>query len=193
MKKINKGAEIMKIIIISDTHGSVGVWDKIKGYIDSDTTCIIHAGDLYSFGPRNPLPEGYDPGTLANQLNSIAVPLICSKGNCDSDVDQTISNFPLCNPFAFIFYDGLRIFITHGHLFNKEQLICLSKQWSIDLVVSGHTHVAGLESIGNTVFFNPGSCALPKNFPGIGLLYNRCLELYNLNDNSLVNKITLSR
>ncbi len=182
----------MKIVIISDTHGSLSAWEKVKVYVGSDTTCIIHAGDLYYFGPRNPLPECYSPGTLANQFNSLVIPLICAKGNCDSDVDQIVSNFPLCEPFAFSIYEGLRIFITHGHKFNKEQLITLSKLWAIDLCITGHTHTASLEKIGKTIFLNPGSCALPKNFPGIGLLSDRCVELYNLNDNSLVNRITLS-
>lgn len=183
----------MKAVIISDTHGSLAAWEKVKRYLNSDINCIIHAGDLYYFGPRNPLPETYSPGTLANQLNLLTIPLICAKGNCDSDVDQIVSNFPLCEPFAFIFFEGLRIFITHGHRYDKQQLIEISKKWAIDLIVTGHTHTANIEKIENTIFLNPGSCALPKNFPGVGLVSNRQVELYNLNDNLLVKKIDLSK
>ncbi|HPP66978.1 MAG TPA: phosphodiesterase [bacterium] len=182
----------MKTIIISDTHGSLAAWENVKKYIDSDTSCIIHAGDLYYFGPRNAAPENYQPGKLADQFNSLKIPFICAKGNCDSEVDQMVSNFPLCEPFAFIFHNGLRLFITHGHIFNKKQLIDISNQWDVDLIITGHTHIANIEKIGNSVFINPGSCALAKNFPAIGLLYNTSVELYNLTNDSLVSKIDLS-
>lgn len=182
----------MSALVISDTHGSIGAWDKIKKYITKDIDCLFHAGDIYYFGPRNPLPEKHAPGTLATQLNSLTIPVICSKGNCDSDVDQLVSNFPLCSPFAFAFIYGRKIFITHGDRYSQEELLNLSKQWKIDIVISGHTHIAKLEDVDGVIFINPGSCALPKNFPGAGLIRENSVELFNLIDDSLVEKINLS-
>lgn len=181
----------MKIIVISDTHGSVSALEMVKKYIQSDVNCIIHAGDVYYFGPRNPLPSGHAPGSLSLQFNSLNIPLICAKGNCDSDVDQLVSNFPLCDPFAFVVYNGIKIFVTHGHRYSNEDLLKLSKQWNINIVVSGHTHMARLEKIDGVIFLNPGSCALPKNFPGMGVIGDRSVELRNLLDGSIVEKISL--
>lgn len=179
-------------LVISDTHGSLTAWEKVKKYLTADINCIFHAGDLYYFGPRNPLPDNHEPGTLASEFNSLNIPVICSKGNCDSDVDQLVSNFPLCNPFAFAFMYERRILITHGDKYSQEELLNLAKQWYIDIVVTGHTHIARLEKISKIIFINPGSCALPKNFPGLGIIGRSSIELLNLLDGSLVKKIDLS-
>ncbi|MGB9643189.1 MAG: phosphodiesterase [Candidatus Ratteibacteria bacterium] len=182
----------MNIVVISDTHGSLGAWNKVEKYINSDTSCVIHAGDIYYFGPRNPVPEGHAPGSLAERINNLRLPVICAKGNCDSDVDQLVSKFPLCNPFAFVFYYGRKIFVTHGHMHEKEKLVELGKSWSVDIIVTGHTHFACLEKIDDIIFLNPGSCSLPKNFPGIGLIYDNFIELRNLVDGSVVEKVNLT-
>ncbi|MCM8759568.1 MAG: phosphodiesterase [Candidatus Omnitrophica bacterium] len=182
----------MSALVVSDTHGSVAAWEKIKEYLKPNIVCIFHAGDIYYFGPRNPLPDGHAPGTLAYELNSLSIPLICSKGNCDSEVDQLVSNFPLCDPFAFTFLYKKKILVTHGHKFSDQEILNLAKQWKINIVINGHTHIAQLENKDGIVFLNPGSCALPKNFPGIGLISEDCVELFNLLDGSLVKKIDFS-
>ncbi len=182
----------MSILVISDTHGSTGAWERIKMYLKADVDCLIHAGDIYYFGPRNPVPEGHAPGSLASELNSLQIPLVCSKGNCDSDVDQLVSNFPICDPFAFVCIYNKRIFVTHGHRYSKESLLNIAKQWKIDIVITGHTHVASLEKLDDIVFLNPGSSALPKNFPGIGIINENSVDLYNLTDDLIVDKIILS-
>ncbi|MCM8815506.1 MAG: phosphodiesterase [Candidatus Omnitrophica bacterium] len=182
----------MAILVISDTHGSVDAWEKIKKYINKNVDCLVHAGDIYYFGPRNPVPEGHAPGMLSTELNSLNIPLICAKGNCDSDVDQLVSSFPLCYPFAFVFIYGKGILVTHGHYYSQDELLNLAKKWKLDLVITGHTHIARLEKLNGIVFLNPGSCALPKNFPGIGLVNNNSVELINLLDGSRVEIMDLS-
>lgn len=182
----------MPALVISDTHGSTGAWEKVKKYFTSDIDFLIHAGDIYYFGPRNPIPDGHAPGLLSKELNSLNIPLICAKGNCDSDVDQLVSNFPLCDPFAFVFVYNKKIIVTHGHKYSRDSLLELAKQWKIDIVITGHTHTACLEKIDNIIFLNPGSCALPKNFPGIGIINPDSVELHNLDDGSVIKKISLS-
>ena len=61
----------MKIIVISDIHGSLYYIRKIKDIIDrSNVDKIILLGDLYYHGPRNPLPKDYEPKKVAEILNS---------------------------------------------------------------------------------------------------------------------------
>ncbi|MCM8827983.1 MAG: metallophosphoesterase family protein, partial [Candidatus Omnitrophica bacterium] len=80
-----------------------------------------------------------------------------------------------------------------GHHYTQEQLLNLAIQWKLDIVITGHTHIARLEKVNDVVFLNPGSCALPKNFPGIGVVDDNSVELINLLDGSCVERIDLSR
>ena len=84
----------MKIIVISDIHGSLYYIRKIKDIIDrSNVDKIILLGDLYYHGPRNPLTEEYNPQEVANVLNNYKDKILCIRGNCDAQVDEMISDF----------------------------------------------------------------------------------------------------
>ena len=56
---------------------------------------LLLLGDLLYHGPRNPLPEGYAPAQVAKLLNGYADRITAVRGNCDSEVDQMVLNFPL--------------------------------------------------------------------------------------------------
>jgi len=53
-----------------------------------------------------------------------------------------------------------RVFLHHGHLYDRTQLA----KWlpAGTLVVSGHTHKTVLEEDGGLFFLNPGSISIPK-------------------------------
>lgn len=57
-------------------------------------------GDVLNHGPRNALPEGYAPAQVAEKLNHFASRIIAVRGNCDSEVDQMLLNFPITAPLA---------------------------------------------------------------------------------------------
>jgi uncharacterized protein len=160
----------MKIGVISDTHGSVTAWHRVMETVFNNVDMILHAGDLFYYGPRNPVPEGYAPGDLAKAMNELEIPLIVAKGNCDSEVDQLVLNVPLQNPFAFCQIGALRILVNHGHELDDEQKISLAHKWKIDLMVCGHTHLSRLTRDRGVVLLNPGSPALPKEEPTVALI-----------------------
>ena len=54
---------------------------------------IILLGDLYYHGPRNDLSQEYNPMKVAQMLNSLKDKLLVVRGNCDAEVDETISEF----------------------------------------------------------------------------------------------------
>ena len=84
----------MKVLVISDIHGSSYYAKKIKEINKKEEPDkIIVLGDLYYHGPRNELTQEYKPMEVAKILNSLKEKLIVIKGNCDSEVDQTISEF----------------------------------------------------------------------------------------------------
>ena len=161
----------MKILVLSDIHGSASALKTALGNLGSDADLLLLCGDYLNHGPRNPLPEGWNPKEVAEILNSNQGRIVCVRGNCDSEVDEMVLTFPCLNAYTNLFFPtetknqksfcfNGRIFVHHGHLYEREKL----KKWLPEgtLVVSGHTHVTVLEEDGGLLFFNPGSVSLPK-------------------------------
>ena len=158
----------MNILVISDIHGSAAA---LKTTLDSfpDFDMLLLCGDYLNHGPRNPLPDGWNPKETAAILNANAEKIACVRGNCDSEVDEMVLSFPCLASYTNIFLpprpgqsgeNPNRIFVHHGHLYDREKL----SSWlpPNTLVVSGHTHVTVLEKDNGLVYFNPGSISLPK-------------------------------
>ncbi len=165
----------MKIGLISDTHGSCSAWEAaIRGPL-SGSEMILHAGDVLYHGPRNPLPEGYAAGELAEVMNQSAAPVLIAQGNCDSEVDQMVLNWPLQAPFAVYHCSLGPILIVHGHGHDSTSLVSLSKRMKASVVVTGHTHIPGIMYKDGVWLVNPGSPALPKGpspVPTVGWLHD---------------------
>lgn len=170
----------MKILVFSDIHGSFPVVCRMAELIEEhDPAAALLLGDILYHGPRNPLPEGYNPRAAARALSPLAPRLIAVKGNCDSEVDENALTMPLAPAFVWLLdekarADGrpLRIFATHGHHFNPQHMPPLEKG---DVLLFGHTHVPLAETAMNGVrLCNPGSLALPKEGspPCYGLFEN---------------------
>ena len=150
----------MKLFFISDIHGSVYWLNKaIKKFEDERADHIILLGDLLYHGPRNPLPREYDPKSVASTLNRYKDKIVAVRGNCDAEVDQMMLEFPVLSDYTVIFYEGIRIFATHGHKFGKEFLSNISEN---DVFIQGHTHIPVADEISKKHFLNPGSITLPK-------------------------------
>ena len=149
-------------------------------FAESGADRLILLGDLLYHGPRNDLPEGYAPKRVIELLNSVKASLLCVRGNCDTEVDQMVLDFPILADYAYLCADGLRIFATHGHKFNTNSLPPLSEG---DVLLHGHTHVPTAESFGRgNLYVNPGSVSIPKEqSPKSYLLYeNRTFAFYDL-------------
>ncbi len=154
----------MKYLVFSDIHGSSLSLKTVLETFDGRYDFIIICGDYLNHGPRNPLPEGWNPKETAALLNSVKGKIICVRGNCDSEVDEMILEFPCLSSYANIMDSGKRIFIHHGHLYDRKKIEnWLSKN---TVVISGHTHQCVLEKSDDLVFFNPGSISLPKDENG---------------------------
>lgn len=149
----------MKFVIASDVHGSSFHLKKlIKRFNEEGAQKLILLGDIYNHGPRNPLPEEYEPMSVSEMLNGIKDKLIVIKGNCDSTVDTMISEFSFLDSVVLAAGDKT-VFLTHGHVFNKD-----AKPTSkFEAVIYGHFHTGFIERIEDTVFANAGSISLPKN------------------------------
>lgn len=149
----------MKFMIASDIHGSTYYTKRLlERFDDEKPEKLILLGDLYYHGPRNPLSEEYSPMDVSNLLNSIKDKLIVVRGNCDSEVDEMISDFPF-EISAEIWVGDKKVNLTHGHRYNKDNL----PPNCGDILVYGHLHTGFIIRENGKIFANPGSTSLPKN------------------------------
>ena len=150
----------MKLMIASDLHGSAHFTKLLlDACAREQADRLLLLGDILYHGPRNPLPEGYDPKEVARMLNGMKQELLCVRGNCDSDVDQMVLEFPIMAEYCLLAVEGATIFATHGHVFNEEKLPMLKKG---DILLHGHTHVPVCRRHDQYTYVNPGSVSLPK-------------------------------
>ena len=125
----------MKIFIATDVHGSAYWAQKVKEkFLASQCDVMVLLGDVYNHGPRNPFPQEYAPMRTAEIFSTLKDRLLVVKGNCDSEVDEMISDFDFL-PQEALFAFGRRLFFTHGHVYNKDNLPRLLKG---DVLFYGH-------------------------------------------------------
>lgn len=148
-----------KLFIASDIHGSSYYCRRILEAAKKENADeIILLGDIFYHGPRNPLPEQYNPMDVAKQLADVKEKLLVVKGNCDSDVDAMIAPFDFVN-LAQLYVDGKKITLQHGDKYDKDNLPVNCG----DALIYGHYHTCFIEKQGKRVVANPGSVSLPKN------------------------------
>ncbi len=171
----------MKLMIASDIHGDSACLSRLLEIYDGEKCDrLVLLGDLLYHGPRNDLPGGYAPKAVIEMLNSRRSDILAVRGNCDTEVDQMVLEFPILADYVYISVDGLSIFATHGHKFNLSSLPPLRRG---EILLHGHTHVLRYEEFGdNNVYINPGSVSLPKeNNPKSYIIYeNRSFTTYSL-------------
>ena len=168
-------------MIASDLHGDARCTEQLlKRFAESGAERLILLGDLLYHGPRNDLPEGYAPKKVIELLNSVKDSLLCVRGNCDTEVDQMVLDFPILADYAYLCDGGVRILATHGHTFNLQNLPPLGEG---DVLLHGHTHVPAAECFGRgNRYINPGSVSIPKEqSPKSYLLYEgKTFTFYDL-------------
>ena len=92
-------------------------------------------------------------------LNGMKEDIMCVRGNCDTEVDQMVLEFPVMADYAIVDIGGQLLYLTHGHVYNCSNLPPLKKG---DILFNGHTHVPKCEFVGDVLYMNPGSVSIPK-------------------------------
>ena len=150
----------MKMLIASDIHGSAYWCRKLTEAWDRENPeRVLLLGDLLYHGPRNDLPDAYNPKEVLAMLNARKDRILCVRGNCDTEVDQMVLDFPILADYAWIADGECRIFATHGHTYNTNNPPQLRAG---EILLHGHTHVPAWENHGAFRYFNPGSVSIPK-------------------------------
>lgn len=150
----------MKLLIASDIHGSAYYCRKLlEAYEQEKADKLILLGDILYHGPRNDLPREYAPKEVLALLNGCKEEILCVRGNCDTEVDQMVLEFPILADYGFLYEQGRMVFLTHGHVFHEKNLPMLKKG---DILLHGHTHVPVCREHENYTYLNPGSVSIPK-------------------------------
>lgn len=193
----------MKYLLLSDIHGSLSRLRTVLDiYRKERCDMLLLLGDALNYGPRNGLPDGLDARGVADTLNELADEIIAVRGNCDSEVDQMLLRFPIMSSYALLVDEGRKILLTHGHIYNKENL----PPGSFDAVVYGHTHLWELSRLSLSsskddgandsrnaiavkppVVCNTGSITFPKGgrVPTFGVMDNGTITIRTLDNDIL--------
>ncbi|MBQ1207404.1 MAG: phosphodiesterase [Lachnospiraceae bacterium] len=151
----------MKIMIASDIHGSLYYCDKmLEAFKREQADRLLLLGDILYHGPRNDLPRDYAPKAVISRLNAIKGKILCVRGNCDTEVDQMVLEFPILADYCVLTAGERLVYATHGHNHNLKALPPLQPG---DVLLHGHTHVPACEPFGEgNMYLNPGSVSIPK-------------------------------
>ena len=179
----------MKLLIASDIHGDLESAEiVINKFNEEKCDKILLLGDILYHGPRNDLPATYAPKKVISMLNEYKDKILAVRGNCDTEVDQMVLEFPILADYALLSLDGLTVFATHGHHHNTATPPPLMKG---DILLHGHTHVLRCEEFGNVnLYINPGSVSLPKEGnPRTYMVYeNRTFTIKTVSGDSVLTK-----
>ena len=134
---------MMKILIVSDTHGRLTNLEKVlkkTGPIDR----MIHLGDV--------------EGDEANIRSLVRVPVDMVAGNNDYFSALPSEMKIELGTHKALLTHGHHYFVSMGHEMLREE----AKKRGVDIVMYGHTHRPSLEEEKDLVTLNPGSVSYPR-------------------------------
>lgn len=133
----------MRILIVSDTHGSHRTLDEALRTV-GDIDMFIHLGDVEG-------GEDYIESVVGCEKHIV-------RGNNDF--------FSRLNPEEEFLIGDLKAFISHGHNYyvslDPEQIKAEGRARGADVVMFGHTHRPYLDEDEDIVVLNPGSLSFPR-------------------------------
>ena len=151
----------MKLMIASDIHGSAYYCRQLlDAFKIENADRLMLLGDILYHGPRNDLPKEYAPKEVIKLLNEIKDKIFCVRGNCDTEVDQMVLDFPILADYSVFPVGDRLVYATHGHNYNMQKTPPLQRG---DILLHGHTHVPAWTEFGDAnIYLNPGSVSIPK-------------------------------
>lgn len=138
-----------KLLIISDSHGHLGLISDVIKIESKNIDIVIHLGDAW-----------FDMKPFIKDLKeNHKKEVILIRGNVDEMRNDPMT--PFIPETEVLTIGDKKLFCTHGHLFSvnesleKLKFACASSGASIALF--GHTHTPTVKEINGILFFNPGA------------------------------------
>ena len=94
----------------------------LNAYNREQADRLLLLGDLLYHGPRNDLPEEYDPKQVIELLNAKKQHILCVRGNCDAEVDQMVLQFPIMADYCAIADGDTPVSYTHLDVYKRQDL-----------------------------------------------------------------------
>lgn len=180
----------MRLLLASDIHGRLKRAERFASLVDRlSPDAIFLMGDYLYNGPRNGVPDDYDPLKVSEILNRYKDKTVGVRGNCDSRVDDLLLAFPLLDNRQ-LNYGGLEFDLFHGDEFSLKNL----KPNPGAVLASGHTHIYVLKKENGFIHLNPGSISFPKNGnpPTYALFDGKTFEIRCFDDDKLLASLSVS-
>ena len=169
------------VFIFSDMHGQREAACAIaEALARREPAQVVFAGDAYQPGRS---------ATAADLLARLAAAgcFTAVAGNCDREPAEDGLDYTMSRDYALVDAGAHRLFVTHGDRWNPRRLPPAGLG---DILVYGHTHLPEAQRVIGTdmLFFNPGSCALPRGGfpPTYGWFDGETLAVHALRDDRLV-------
>lgn len=174
----------MKLMFISDIHGLKTNLDKIDlKFQELSCDKLIILGDIFYLYSSYRNNKNYDIDKVIEFTQKYKDKIICVRGNCDLVEYNKYFNLDLSNEIDSIDIDNIKIYITHGHIYNEDN-------WnkSNSILVYGHLHKPFIRKKDTNFFINPGSISLPRgSFKASYMIYeNRTFSIYDIDHNKIV-------
>ncbi len=185
-----------KYLFASDIHGdSECTGMLLEAFEREKADRLLLLGDILYHGPRNDLPEGYDPKAVIRMLNGMKDRISSVRGNCDAEVDGMVLAFPIDAEDKILTLGERTVYITHGHHAGAENPKGVPDGC---VLVTGHTHIWANEELERGIhYLNPGSVSIPKGGKDRSyMLYDGSLEEFSirsLSDGRVLSKYKISR
>lgn len=179
----------MKVLVFSDVHGRVSSAKKLDEIVrKGNFSLLLGLGDFLYNGPRNGVPEDYEPMEVSKILLGFNLPHIYVKGNCDSRVDDMVL-YETLHDYRETDIDGHHYELYHG----DDYSLAFLKKNEGNILVSGHTHIPVLKKEGGLTYLNPGSISFPKGgFPKTYMIIqDNIVTLYRLDDEVAIDSLIL--
>ena len=96
----------MKLFIASDIHGSMYYTSQmLEAFKRECAEKLVLLGDILYHGPRNDLPEEYNPKGVIALLNSMSNEILTVRGNCEAEVDDMVLDFNVLAEYAILYIE----------------------------------------------------------------------------------------
>ena len=175
----------MKILIISDIHGSLFHLKEVLSLEQEEKfDHIIILGDILNKTMGSGWLNEEEALAICDLLNSFKAKIIAVRGNCDTDFDMQYLDFEL-SEYKIIKINERKWYLSHGH---QNHILPTIK--NNDILLNGHSHIFELSKN----FINPGSLFLPRSdTTNSYIIYeNNKFCLYELNNHSLIEELDLN-
>jgi putative phosphoesterase len=137
---------LMKILVLSDSHGKVQQMAAIAELERPDLIMHLgdHASDLERFAEllKLRLPTTICTGVTGNDFRDIS-----------AQPERQLLNLY-----------GHKFFLIHGHQYgvkrSLDSIIYAAQEYEADVLLFGHTHIPHLSKIGELTILNPGAANL---------------------------------